>query len=68
VRTREYHARDGVDVAVSSIAPEASFIGGASDALRPEVEYSVIKKTMCVYSKNAMLIFFFHTREEKEEG
>jgi hypothetical protein len=57
VRTREYHGpRDAVGVAVSSIALEASFIGGASDALRPDVAYSVIKKTMCVYSTNAMLV------------
>jgi hypothetical protein len=67
VRTREYHApRDAVrvGVAVSSIEPVAcagtrvrpSFIiGGASGALRPDVAYSVIRKTMCVYSKNAML-------------
>ena len=65
VRTREYHApRDALGVAVSSIAPGAcararappSFIiCGASDALRPDVAYSVIRKTMCVYSKNAML-------------
>ena len=67
MRTREYHApRDAVrvGVAVSSIAPEAcararvrpSFnIGSASDAFRPDVAYNVIRKTMCVYSKNAML-------------
>lgn len=58
VRTREYHApRDAVGVAASSIAPEASFDGGASGALRPDVAYSVIKKTTCVYSTKAMLCF-----------
>lgn len=68
VRTREYHAprdRDAVGVAVSSIAPAPSpcararsfIVGGdASDALRPDVAYSVIRKTMCVYSKNAILL------------
>ena len=53
-RTREYHPPRGV--AASSISPEeVSFIGAASGALRPDVAYSVTRKTMCAYSKNAML-------------
>lgn len=48
-RTREYHPpRGAVGAAVSSISPEeVSFIGDASDALRPDVAYSVTRKTMC---------------------
>ena len=53
-RTREYHPPRGV--AASSISPEeVPFIGAASGALRPDVAYSVTRKTMCAYSKNAML-------------
>lgn len=59
-RTREYHPpRGAVCVAVSSISPgEVSFIGGASGALRPDVAYSVTRKTMCAYRRNAMLYVF----------
>jgi hypothetical protein len=74
VRTRVYHApRDAVGLAVSSIAPELFFIDAPS-ALRPDVAYRVIKKRMCVYSKNAMLMCpatvrkIRRTSDKKREG
>lgn len=65
-RTRAYHPpRGAVDVAVSSIPPEeVSFIGGASDALRPDVAYSVTRKTICEYRRNAMLNVFLRVQPQ----